>query len=54
MTKIRLQLVYVAPKIKIVEIKTRTILCESQQRFGLQNGGIVENGDDLEDPWEKL
>ena len=53
MTKIRLQPVYVAPKIKIVEIKTRTILCESKQLFGLQNDGKVENGDS-EDPWGEL
>lgn len=52
MTKIRLQPVYVAPKIKIVEIKTRTILCESKQEFVLENDGIVKNGDSSENPWE--
>ena len=51
MTKIRLQPVYVAPKIKIVEIKTRTMLCESKQTFEIENEGKLEKG---EDPWGEL
>jgi len=44
------QTIYDSPKVKVVEIKTRKMLCASlvgEQGFGLTNDGQLSDGGDL-------